>query len=77
MSSRRAFIGALAGATILPSMRPDAFRRVLPLARTHGGPDDEDYWGEIQRAFDCRTAQLRRVISSGSPGPSDAPISFP
>ena len=70
MSSRRAFIGALAGATILPSMRPDAFRRVLPLARTHGGPDDEDYWGEIQRAFDCDRTMVNLNNGGCSPTPT-------
>ncbi|HXI20709.1 MAG TPA: aminotransferase class V-fold PLP-dependent enzyme [Gemmatimonadales bacterium] len=61
MSSRRAFVRALAGAAALPGFRPDALRRVLDLPAPRpgtgpasaGGPDDEDYWAEIQRAFDC------------------------
>ncbi len=48
---------------VLPSFRVDALRRAGSLLPTgalvgrpgfgSGGPDDEDYWAEIQRAFDC------------------------
>jgi selenocysteine lyase/cysteine desulfurase len=54
MASRRDFVHSLVGASALaPAFRSDAFRRVLRAAeRGDGGPDDEIYWGEIQRAFD-------------------------
>ncbi len=54
MSSRRAFVQSLAGmGATLPMFRPDAIRRaVRATGRLDGAPDDERYWGEIQRAFD-------------------------
>src|SRR5690349_22131602 len=54
MASRRAFVSSVMGASaVLPSFRPDAIRKVLDAAgRSSGAPDDEAYWGEIQRAFD-------------------------
>ena len=73
MSSRRAFLGALAGTALLPSMRPDALRRVIssrPVGTTAGGPDDEDYWAEIQRAFDCDRTMVNLNNGGCSPTPS-------
>ena len=54
MATRRAFVSSMVGATaVLPAFRPTAFRRVLDATgRGSGAPDDESYWGEIQRAFD-------------------------
>jgi selenocysteine lyase/cysteine desulfurase len=54
MATRRAFVSSMVGTTaLLPAFRPTAFRRVLDAAgRSAGAPDDESYWGEIQRAFD-------------------------
>ena len=89
MSSRRAFVGALAGTALLPALRPDALRRVLalpapaagtglppsrlpgftPVAGT-GGPDDEDFWAEIQRAFDCDRSMVNLNNGGCSPTPS-------
>ncbi|HWA56138.1 MAG TPA: aminotransferase class V-fold PLP-dependent enzyme [Gemmatimonadales bacterium] len=70
MPSRRAFVGALAGAALLPSMRPDALRRAFDLPGTMGGPDDEDYWAEIQRAFDCDRTLVNLNNGGCSPTPS-------
>jgi len=96
MSSRRAFVGALAGTALLPALRPDALRRVLslpapegggmaagrnsgtdllpsgvPSAPPHaGGPDDEDFWGEIQRAFDCDRTMVNLNNGGCSPTPT-------
>jgi selenocysteine lyase/cysteine desulfurase len=92
MTSRRAFMASLAGtAAVLPSLRPDALRRVfalggraggregrieLPPSRLSpfppgpGGPDDEDYWGEIQRAFDCDRTMTNLNNGGCSPTPS-------
>ena len=75
MADRRAFMAALAGAAALPSFRPDAFRRVLGL-RSAGAPasggaaDDEDYWGEIQRAFDCDRTMTNLNNGGCSPTPT-------
>jgi selenocysteine lyase/cysteine desulfurase len=54
MTTRRTFVTSVFGATaVAPAFRPDAFRRLLAaLERGSGAPDDEAYWGEIQRAFD-------------------------
>jgi hypothetical protein len=62
--------------------------RPAPRRRRHGEAaalDDRQrvrdssafFTGYSQRAPDCSAAQARRVISSGSPGPSEAPISLP
>jgi len=37
---------------------------------TAGGPDDEDYWGEIQRAFDCDRTMVNLNNGGVSPSPS-------
>jgi selenocysteine lyase/cysteine desulfurase len=67
-------MAALAGAVALPSLRPDAFRRVIDLggvsARGVGAPDDEDYWGEIQRAFDLDRTMTNLNNGGCSPAPS-------
>ena len=54
MTSRRTFVSSMAGVSAaVPAFRPEAIRRVLTAAeRGTGAPDDEGYWGEIQRAFD-------------------------
>ncbi len=54
MATRRAFVSSMVGTSaVLPAFRPTAFRRLLDAAaRGAGAPDDESYWGEIQRAFD-------------------------
>ena len=89
MSSRRAFMSALAGTALLPALRPDALRRVLALPAPEaggiagpsplsafppvvgaGGPDDEDFWAEIQRAFDCDRTMVNLNNGGCSPTPS-------
>ncbi len=72
MPDRRAFMAALAGAAALPSLRPDAFRRVVQRgpATGYGAPDDEDYWGEVQRAFDCDRTMTNLNNGGCSPTPS-------
>ena len=76
MPDRRSFIGSLAGASLaLPAFRPRAFRHVadansLVKGRSAGLlADDEDYWGEIQRAFD----NDRTLINLNNGGCSPAP----
>jgi isopenicillin-N epimerase len=77
MTSRRAFLAA-AGAA-LPVFRPDALRRVLDLsprggratlAGPTGAPDDEDYWAEIQRAFDLDRSMVNLNNGGVSPTPT-------
>lgn len=54
MASRRSFVSSVLGASVaMPAFRPDAFRQLLKaIEHGSGAPDDEAYWGEIQRAFD-------------------------
>jgi isopenicillin-N epimerase len=73
MTDRRAFLGAVASLATLPSLRPDAIRRVLSLGdrpSTGLGADDEDYWGEIQRAFDCDRTMVNLNNGGCSPTPT-------
>jgi selenocysteine lyase/cysteine desulfurase len=73
MQSRRNFLAAVAGATTLPAFRPDALRRAFEVGTpsgTAGGPEDEDYWGEIQRAFDCDRTMVNLNNGGCSPTPS-------
>jgi len=62
----------MAGAAGLPLMRGDAIRRALELGSrpTAGSPDDEDYWGEIQRAFDCDRSMVNLNNGGCSPTPT-------
>jgi len=70
MPSRRQFLrsAALAGAAVpaLPALRADAFQ---VLARAAQATGEEDYWGEIQRAFDLD----RTLINLNNGGCSPAP----
>ena len=68
VQSRRTFIGALAAAA--PTFRRDALRRAADLAAAESGaPDDEDYWREVQRAFDLD----RSIINLNNGGVSPSP----
>lgn len=62
----------MAGAAGLPMMRGDAIRRALELGVTPtvGSPDDEDYWAEIQRAFDCDRSMVNLNNGGCSPTPT-------
>ena len=72
MQSRRGFVAAMAGVAGLPMMRGDAIRRALELGGTPavGSPDDEDYWAEIQRAFDCDRSMVNLNNGGCSPTPA-------
>ena len=70
MPSRRAFVAALAATAIAPSFRRDALLRASELAGPGGGArDDEDYWREVQRAFDLD----RSIINLNNGGVSPSP----
>ena len=77
MSSRRTFVHSLLGAGLAaPVLRGDAFRR-LYRAEQVSGPrptsataDDEDYWSEIQRAFDLDRTMVNLNNGGCSPAPT-------
>jgi selenocysteine lyase/cysteine desulfurase len=70
MTTLRRFVENIVVAASLPAFRPDAFRRVLGAAeRGAGAPDDEAYWGEIQRAFDNN----RTIVNLNSGGVCPTP----
>ena len=77
MSTRRSFLGTLAGATAaLPAFHPHAVRRLRDAAAAAGGrpaaelADDEAYWGEIRRAFDLDQTLVNLHNGGVSPTPS-------
>jgi selenocysteine lyase/cysteine desulfurase len=71
MSSRRTFLASLAAAAVAPSFRRDALLRARDLAAPGGGAgDDEDYWREIQRAFDLDRAIINLNNGGVSPSPT-------
>jgi selenocysteine lyase/cysteine desulfurase len=76
MPDRREFLAsALNAAVVLPMLNSRAVRRLGEAAQIAGSrtpsvlADDEDYWGEIQRAFDVD----RTVINLNNGGCSPAP----
>ena len=69
MASRRSFLAGALSAASVPAFRPDALRRVLDVGPAAGSPDDEDFWGEIQRAFDCD----RSIVNLNNGGVSPSP----
>ena len=77
MTSRRAFVARAAGfAAMLPGFRPDALARALATRRdtaTLGAADladDEDYWAEIQRAFDTDRTMINLNNGGVCPTPT-------
>ncbi len=70
MASRRSFLAGALSAAAVPAFRPDALRRVLDVGPAAGGPDDEDFWGEIQRAFDCDRSMVNLNNGGVSPSPT-------
>jgi selenocysteine lyase/cysteine desulfurase len=70
MTSRRNFLAGLAATAVAPSFRRDALLRAQELVLPTGGaPDDEDYWREVQRAFDLD----RSIINLNNGGVSPSP----
>ena len=71
---RRAFdasTGLSAGAAQGPRLRPDQGLVAGPvMPGGAGGPDDEDYWGEIQRAFDLDRSMVNLNNGGCSPAPT-------
>lgn len=76
MTSRRHFVASAAGLAALPVFRSDALARAWALHRDtrFGAPDsladDEEYWGEIQRAFDTDRTMVNLNNGGVCPTPS-------
>ncbi len=72
MATRRDFVSSVVGASAaMPAFRSDAFRKVKRATeRGSGGPDDESYWGEIQRAFDTDRTMVNLNNGGVCPTPS-------
>lgn len=72
MASRRNFVSSVLGASaVMPTFRPDAFRQLLKAnERGSGAPDDESYWGEIQRSFDLDPTMVNLNNGGVCPTPS-------
>ena len=80
MTSRRDFVSSLLGAgaalNVLPAWRPTAVRSAARAEVVAGrrAPDalasDEDYWGEIQRAFDIDRSMVNLNNGGCSPAPT-------
>jgi isopenicillin-N epimerase len=76
VTSRRGFVNSIVGAGVsLPVMRGTAFRRLFDAQAVASGltpravAEDENYWGQIQRAFDLD----RTVINLNNGGCSPTP----
>jgi hypothetical protein len=79
MTHRREFLSSMAAAAAtfaLPTFNPRAIRR-LSDAHTIAGTrtatnlaDDENYWGEIQRAFDLDRTMINLNNGGCSPAPT-------
>ncbi len=70
MQTRRTFLAGALSAAALPAFRPDAMRRVLDVGPASGDPTDEDFWAEIQRAFDCDRTMINLNNGGVSPSPT-------
>ena len=77
MTSRRTFMTRLAGAAVAaPVLNATAVRRLMAAESAAGArsalelADDEDYWGQIQRAFDADRTVTNLNNGGVSPAPS-------
>jgi isopenicillin-N epimerase len=75
MPTRRRFLGSLFAATAtLPALKSDALARILPATRHVDGrspedvAQDEDFWREIQAAFDIDRGMIN--LNNGGVAPS-------
>src|SRR5258708_29045301 len=77
MPSRRTFVHSLFGASLAaPVMRADAFRRIFDATDVAGSRPadgvaaDEEYWEQIQRAFDLDRTMVNLNNGGCSPAPT-------
>ena len=78
MTTRRNFVTRSAGlaAAALPIFRTDALSRAITIRRdtmslgAESLADDEEYWGEIQRAFDTDRTMINLNNGGVSPTPT-------
>ncbi len=71
MLDRRTFVRSLA--VTAPAFSPKAIRYLLQAESAGtgaGGPDDEDYWAQIQRSFDCDRTMINLNNGGVSPSPT-------
>src|SRR5258708_21463766 len=75
MTTRRRFLGSLFAATAtVPALKSDALARILPATRHIDGRNpvdvaqDEDFWREIQAAFDIDRGMIN--LNNGGVAPS-------
>jgi selenocysteine lyase/cysteine desulfurase len=71
MLDRRTFVRSLAVAA--PAFSPKAIRYLYDAGArgsAAGAPDDEDYWAQIQRAFDCDRTMINLNNGGVSPSPT-------
>jgi isopenicillin-N epimerase len=78
MPNRRSFVSSLVGAgATLPMLRAAAFRDLASASRVAGArtpaalASDEDYWGEIQRAFELDRTMINLNNGGCSPAPTN------
>ena len=76
LTSRRSFLTSLAGAAAVPAFTERAIRHLGEATRIAGTrapaalADDEAYWSEIQRAFDCDRTMINLNNGGCSPTPT-------
>ena len=76
ITSRRSFLTSLAGAAAVPAFTERAIRHLGEATRIAGTrapaavADDEAYWSEIQRAFDCDRTMINLNNGGCSPTPT-------
>ncbi|MDX2192212.1 MAG: aminotransferase class V-fold PLP-dependent enzyme [Gemmatimonadales bacterium] len=71
MPTRRDFVAAMTAVAPAPRFTEDAVRALVrATARGGGEPDDEAYWSQIQRAFDCDRTLTNLNNGGVSPAPT-------
>ncbi len=76
MATRRSFLTALASASVAPAFTERAIRQLTRARQVAGSraalsvAEDEVYWSEIQRAFDCDRTMINLNNGGCSPTPS-------